>query len=240
MKCTFDANSPVAVITIGGELDLAGTAILRAAVLKCLAAQPQAVLIDAERLAVADDIHLTALAAAARHAAGWPSIPVLLCAPSPAVATAAHRSGIDRLVILCSSVADGHRRVARRTLPPRVSETYPPVPRSVLLARVLVTDTCRVWELPVVLSHAEIIVSELMANVVRHARTQSRLVVSQFARNLHLAVRDRSPELARLAGPVGTDAESGRGLLLVDTLATHWGCTPTADGKVTWATLPAR
>lgn len=240
MKCTFDASSPVAVVTIGGELDLAGTAVLRAAVLKCLAAQPRAVLIDAERLAVAADIHLTALAAAARHAAGRQSIPVLLCAPSPAVAAAAHRSGIDRLVIICSSVAEGHRRVARRTLPPRVSETYPPVPRSVLLARALVTDACRAWELPVALSPAEIIVSELMANVVRHARTRSRLVVSHFGPNLHLAVRDRSPELARLTGPVGPGVASGRGLVLVDTLAAHWGCTPTADGKVTWATLPTR
>lgn len=238
MKCTFDTSSPVAVITIGGELDLAGTAILRAAVLKCLAAQPRAVLIDAERLTVTVDIHLTALAAAARHAAGWPSIPVLLCAPSAAIVRATHRSGIDRLVIICSSMAEGHRRVAQRTLPSRASETYPPVPGSVLLARVLVTDACRIWRLPDTSSPAETIVAELIANVVRHARTPGRLVVSHFARILHLAVRDQSPEPARLVGRVGPDARSGRGLLLVDTLATNWGCTPTADGKVTWATLP--
>ncbi|GIJ59229.1 ATP-binding protein [Virgisporangium aurantiacum] len=240
MKCTFDATSPVAVITVGGELDLAGTAILRAAVLKCLAAQPRAVLIDAERLTVAAEIHLTALAAAARHAAGWPSIPVLLCAPSAAIAAAAHRSGIDRLVIICASLADGHRRVAQRTLPSRVSKTYPPVPGSVVLARVLVTDACRTWRLPDTSTPAEIIVAELMANVVRHARTPGHLVVSHFARVLRLAVSDRSPEPARLVGRVGPEILSGRGLLLVDTLATRWGCTPTADGKVTWATLPAR
>jgi hypothetical protein len=43
-------------------------------------------------------------------------------------------------------------------------------------------------------------------------------------------IRAPAPETAGLA------AESGRGLLLVDTLSTHWGCTAPddKDGKIVW------
>src|SRR5689334_19857911 len=119
MRCTFDAGSPVAVVTVSGELDLAATPVLRAAILKCLAAQPQAVLVDASGLVLVEDLHLTALSAAARHAAAWPSIPVMLCAPSPAVRAAARRLGVDRQVVLCPSVEAGRQRAARGMLPPR-------------------------------------------------------------------------------------------------------------------------
>jgi hypothetical protein len=81
---------------------------------------------------------------------------------------------------------------------------------------------------------------QLIANVVRHARTPSQLNVSHFAHRLHVAVRDRSADPALLAAPVLDVRSHGRGLMLVDALAAYWGCTPTADGKVTWATLPAR
>ncbi|MGW7434612.1 ATP-binding protein [Streptomyces sp. NPDC054849] len=40
---------------------------------------------------------------------------------------------------------------------------------------------------------------------------------------------------ARFAAP---DAESGRGLLLVDSLAKSWGTVPTAEGKAVWFSLP--
>ena len=33
----------------------------------------------------------------------------------------------------------------------------------------------------------------------------------------------------------GDDAESGRGLLLVEAISTRWGWYATSDGKVVWA-----
>lgn len=237
MKCTFDTGSPVAVVTVTGDLDLAGTSVLRGAIMKCLAAQPQAVVIDANGLVVTDDIHLTTFAAAARSAAAWPSVPVMLCAPPPTLA-AVRRLGIDRHVVVCSSVDDGRRRAARRTLPPRVSGSYAPLPESVPRARAFVVDACHAWQLPDTAPVAEMVTAELVSNAVRHAGTRLDLVVSRTTRHVTIAVRDGCPEPARLVGPDST-APHGRGLILVDTLASHWGCTPTADGKVTWAAVPA-
>ena len=51
-----------------------------------------------------------------------------------------------------------------------------------------------------------------------------------------IAVRDSSSEQPALQGP-GEDAESGRGLLLVQALSTRWDVFTVAGGKVTWAEL---
>jgi anti-sigma regulatory factor (Ser/Thr protein kinase) len=84
---------------------------------------------------------------------------------------------------------------------------------------------------------AELIVSELVTNTVRHARTRADLSLTRTARNLHLAVRDYSPDPARLVGPPDPARPGGRGLLIVAAMATNWGSIPTGDGKVTWASL---
>ena len=55
---------------------------------------------------------------------------------------------------------------------------------------------------------------------------------------LVLAVRDRSSRHLQERGP-DPDAQSGRGLLIVSTLAAAWGVTPHDDGKTVWAELLA-
>jgi len=57
---------------------------------------------------------------------------------------------------------------------------------------------------------------------------------------VHLAVRDYVPGLVQLVGAAGPTERSGRGLLIVDALSNCWGCTPTPDGKVMWATMRIR
>ncbi|MEU0061748.1 ATP-binding protein [Streptomyces albidoflavus] len=56
-----------------------------------------------------------------------------------------------------------------------------------------------------------------------------------------LAVSDPDP---RLPAPRAhdTSATGGRGLALIQTMATRWGCSPTEPhpGKIVWAEVPAR
>jgi hypothetical protein len=80
----------------------------------------------------------------------------------------------------------------------------------------------------------------LVSNAVRHAGTPIEVVVARTGRYVHLAVRDYVSRPARLLGSAGEDVPGGRGLLIVDAFTSCWGCTPTRDGKVTWATLPIR
>jgi two-component sensor histidine kinase len=95
------------------------------------------------------------------------------------------------------------------------------------------------WELdPDRIDDALLVVEELVANAVDHARTRFRLIIDLIGSSLRLAVRDDSdcfPEL-RAQDPTAT---RGRGLQLVDDLALRWGCEPHDRGKTIWAVLGA-
>jgi hypothetical protein len=54
---------------------------------------------------------------------------------------------------------------------------------------------------------------------------------------MHIQVADASPQAPALLGP--GHAADGRGLghVLVDTLATSWGCRQSPTGKIVWALI---
>jgi anti-sigma regulatory factor (Ser/Thr protein kinase) len=82
---------------------------------------------------------------------------------------------------------------------------------------------------------AQLLTSELLTNALRYggdAEIGFRFVIT--SNTLLIAVTDGSPSRPRLT-TVDSDSESGRGLLLVATLAAGWGTSP--DGTTTWCTL---
>jgi anti-sigma regulatory factor (Ser/Thr protein kinase) len=113
-----------------------------------------------------------------------------------------------------------------------------PDPSAAATARQVVEDACRAWRLDHVQEAAQLVITELVSNVVRHAGTKMEISLTARPGELRLAVRDghRAPPGPDSAG--GTLAESGRGLVIIQALAAEWGATPTADGKVVWAVLP--
>jgi anti-sigma regulatory factor (Ser/Thr protein kinase) len=120
----------------------------------------------------------------------------------------------------------------------RVRLTCAPEIEAPARSRDVAVRTFRRWDLPEDLIRvAEIVVSELVTNAVRHAGTPAHLVLQRHPRYLHVAVRDESPDLPQRAEfPTGL-AETGRGLHIVSMLATRWGVLPSADGKAVWATF---
>lgn len=85
----------------------------------------------------------------------------------------------------------------------------------------------------------ELLVSELATNAVRYGQGEDfRVEVDLRAGALRVEVHDHSRTVPapRHTSPVEL---GGRGLRLVDTLASTWGAETTADGKVVWFTLTA-
>jgi anti-sigma regulatory factor (Ser/Thr protein kinase) len=81
---------------------------------------------------------------------------------------------------------------------------------------------------------ATLLASELITNAVVHAGGTIELRARIAGPGLHVEVTDNSAALPRMRQP-GLD---GRGLHIVDTLATDWGVDPVAgNGKTTWFTL---
>ncbi|MFI8302991.1 ATP-binding protein [Streptomyces sp. NPDC085927] len=83
---------------------------------------------------------------------------------------------------------------------------------------------------------AELAVSEILANVIRHVPDRRcGICFLLLPGAVRVEVSDRCP---RLPVPAGRDvlAEGGRGLLLVEAVTDRWGVTssPTGGGKTVW------
>jgi anti-anti-sigma regulatory factor/anti-sigma regulatory factor (Ser/Thr protein kinase) len=235
---TVDDADGVAVVAVHGRLDLAATPRLRTVLLKCLAEQPEALLIDLSAMELGEDTCLSLFTAVARQAATWPGTPVLLCAPRPEVADRLAR-GRHGMLGVHEGVESARREMAAgRVVVPMVSDQLLPLSGAVRHARNLATEACAKWGLPDLVGPASLVVSELVSNAIEHAGTMMTVQLSRRSRYVHIAVRDGSPVEPRLIPPGGPEGESaGRGLVLVDTLSVHWGSLPSRDGKVVWATL---
>ncbi|OSP42953.1 hypothetical protein B7767_12760 [Streptomyces sp. 13-12-16] len=117
-----------------------------------------------------------------------------------------------------------------------------PTPRGARLARLLATDWMRGRNLPHPTTEAaEHLVAELAANAATHGRLTGRdfrLALLTDGATLRIEVTDtRGDDLPSRRAPA-PDAESGRGLLLVEALADRWGVDlGPVPCKTVWAEL---
>ena len=106
--------------------------------------------------------------------------------------------------------------------------------------RAFTNATLAEWELDRFRDDAALIVSELAANAVLHARTPMRLTLHSDGLNfVRIEVYDDNPRQPSLTPPP-VDAASGRGLPLVIALASEWGIQSDQGGKTVWAELGER
>ena len=97
-----------------------------------------------------------------------------------------------------------------------------PAPESAAEARAFVERTLRGWGCRDLIDDAQIVVTELVSNVVRHARTQAHVDL----------------ELDRDTMRIGVDPRAdldGRGLRLVDRFSERWGVEQRPGRKLVWA-----
>ncbi len=83
---------------------------------------------------------------------------------------------------------------------------------------------------------AELCTSELATNAVLHARSPVLLVASRTPEGVRIEVQDEAPGVVE-AGSLETAGERGRGLALVDALASCWGVDQHEGGKSVWFEL---
>jgi DNA-binding NarL/FixJ family response regulator len=109
--------------------------------------------------------------------------------------------------------------------------------RSGARARRLVTEALERWQCEQALDTVQLLVSELVTNAVVHANSRPAVAVILLPEVVRIEVMDQSS-----ARPEARDAsdqdESGRGLLLLDEMASRWGVEPAATGKTVWFEVP--
>ncbi|MGW5430765.1 SpoIIE family protein phosphatase [Streptomyces sp. NPDC004059] len=106
-------------------------------------------------------------------------------------------------------------------------------PREVARARRLVRERLLAWGLPQAVGTAELLVSEVVTNAVRHAVSEPVGLRVVRTDALLFEVTDDEPGLPEMlaAGPCD---ESGRGLRVVSRLAREWGASGSGHRKTVW------
>lgn len=87
---------------------------------------------------------------------------------------------------------------------------------------------------PDIVDTVSLLVSELVTNALLHADSRPRLRIEHSADSVRVTVDDQSNNSPEVRHPSPTDGKRGRGLLLVDALASSWGWEPRAVGKCVW------
>ncbi|MGH3312489.1 MAG: ATP-binding protein, partial [Streptomyces sp.] len=131
----------------------------------------------------------------------------------------------------------------------RFAMMFSSTPRGARLARRLAGKRLDRWGIPYdspAHDALTLIVAELTANAVQHGRVPGRdfhMALNADSVAVRVEVTDTRSERAPIAAAPSNDRDTGRGLVLVDALATRWDWHPRADGpgKTVWAQyqLPA-
>jgi anti-sigma regulatory factor (Ser/Thr protein kinase) len=120
--------------------------------------------------------------------------------------------------------------------PPPVSRAdleLPAEPASAARARSFVAEMLVLWDCDDPDQLAVLLTSEVVTNAVRYASQPIRVAITADRTRIVVATTDddpRTPQL-RTARP---EARGGRGLFLVEAIASRWGIVPHPPGKTVW------
>lgn len=106
-------------------------------------------------------------------------------------------------------------------------------------ARGFVDDSLRAWGLEEMSEDLQLVASEVVTNALIHAGSDVDVRLRAFGDNIRMEVRDSDsdppvPSAFSLTEEGSSQAESGRGLFLVDALASAWNSSPNGRGKTVW------
>lgn len=121
------------------------------------------------------------------------------------------------------------------------TRTLPRMAESAQSARLMASSALDRWGLTDLDDVARLVVTELVANAVHHARRQTfRVTVTrQGLLVVRIAVTDLSRELPQ-ACKAGCEDETGRGLAIIEAVTGgRWGAERLLWGKRVWAELTA-
>jgi anti-sigma regulatory factor (Ser/Thr protein kinase)/anti-anti-sigma regulatory factor len=227
-----------AIVEASGELTTRNSAAVHTRLAELLDAH-DCVVLDLNGLRLQRTSTLQMLTSALDQAGGWPDARLAVFTADRLIRQALQTSGVANLLWVAHDAGLALARCSVRPSQVRVRWAAPPDVGTPAWLRARIARRCRQWGLSEkVVEDALLVVTELTANVVDHARTSMRVHLQYDGSRLRCSVRDYAPDHPRLQ-PLDPYAARGRGLQVVNALATRWGWTSHPDGKHVWAVLGA-
>lgn len=116
----------------------------------------------------------------------------------------------------------------------QASLALPAEPASVAVGRMFIRTTLMGWGLEALCEEVVLVGSELITNALLHTDSPPRVSLSLIAgSHLRLEIEDESTIRPRRR-PYTSDATTGRGMVLVESMVSRWGVHPRRDGKTVW------
>jgi serine phosphatase RsbU (regulator of sigma subunit)/anti-sigma regulatory factor (Ser/Thr protein kinase) len=103
-------------------------------------------------------------------------------------------------------------------------------------------DLLERWNSESILDELELVLTEILTNALVHGQSDVDVRMRRHVGGIRLEVQDNCPQppvptVIVADDAVNAEAESGRGLLIVDALSTEWGSSPAGRGKTTWVEM---
>lgn len=237
LTCEIVRRFPIGVVRLSGELSGASAGPARAILMDALVEEPTSVVVELAGVAAADGPGVSVFQEVAEFAVQWPGAQLRLCGAGAPVMEALQAAEVTGPVAVDDSCREAMAAAASAPVPLRVQQYLEPTPHAPRTGRNLVAFAWREWRLPGTPTPAQVIASELVSNAVRHARTTVGFAISAVDGVLRLSAVDGDPQPVRLVAEEAGPEVAGRGLLVVDSLASRWGSVPLDRGKVVWAAM---
>ncbi|MCU1586659.1 MAG: sensor protein [Frankiales bacterium] len=129
----------------------------------------------------------------------------------------------------------GEQLMARRPAPPREARMQLHADAAeVSMVRELLKRLLTSWRMAEAATNdVQLLASEVVSNAIRHGLSPVTLIARYDGKRVRIEVGDGSREMPTPRHPSAFD-EGGRGMLLVEAIATNWGVLPTVGGKRVW------
>ncbi|TWP50879.1 hypothetical protein FKR81_17480 [Lentzea tibetensis] len=227
MDLATRCEDDVVLVSPVGRLDLSTYVALRDGLLKQVAEQPPAVVVElTAAFEIGSDTLASVFATVWLRIAPWSGVRLALVPATVRHQRMLARTGVARFVPTYRSVADALSSPRERC---RDEIQLPRDHTAAGMARQFVLRACDNWSVQPAAVRAVLIAGELVENVMKHTRSAPTLRIERFPRHLAVAVRDGEP---------WRDGPPARGAALFDRLAGAWGHNTTLNGgKLVWATV---
>ncbi|MFZ1160726.1 sulfate transporter [Mycobacterium sp.] len=238
LAVSTDTAGATRVLTAEGVLDSSTYLRLRDAIVQAALDEPQAVLVDVDRLEVPAPSAWAVFTSARWLVDTWPAVPIhLVCRHADRRNTIA-RHGVTRHLRLHPTVQaalDALTDVQPARL--RAGTKLPAALASLRTAREFVAGRLAEWCYQDLIPVATVVVNVFVENVLQHTVGGLALALETDGQTVTVSVHDGSSTPAVRHEDPRRGGELISGLAIVASVSRAWGTAPTPAGKTVWAVI---